>query len=168
MLEIIPCEAVIVACHSQPEVLDDLPNALGLVLRIAPDEAWLVASRTRREGLRKSASRWLESADPRGVTVDQTDGWAIYALRGRGAGEVLGRISVTAVPSQRPAFIQGALSGVPGKVVVTEEALYLIVPSSVGHHLEARLVGTCDDLGVRIGAAEPFAIGPKAMVEAAR
>lgn len=164
MLEIVPSEAVIVACHGQPAALDGLPDALGLVLRIAPDEAWLVAPRTRRAGLLRSAALWLESADPTGLVVDQTDGWAVYLLRGDGVEEVFGRLSVVPVAAQRPAFIQGALSGVPGKAVVTDDALYLMVPSPVGHHLEARIGDTCSDLGVKLGAPAPFSLGVRAAV----
>jgi hypothetical protein len=168
VLEIVPCEAVIVACHARPEALDELPNGLGLILRIARDESWVVAAATRRSGLLTSARLWLESADPEGITIDQTDGWAVYAVRGEGAIEVLGRISVAPVPSQRPAFIQGALSGVPGKVVITVDGLHLFVPSPVGHHLEARLLETCADLRAKLAPSAPLGLGSIAMVEAAR
>ncbi len=168
MLEIVPSEAVIVACHGRPEVLDELPNALGMVLRIARDEAWLVGSRSRRTGLLKSASLWLEAADPTGLAVDQTDGWAIYSLRGPGAVDAIGRVSVTRIPAERPALVQGALSGVPGKIVITAESVYLIVPSSVDHHLEARLLATCADLGARVAAPAPFAAGSRNLVEVPR
>jgi len=168
VLEIFPCDGVIAACHGRPEALDELPDALALVLRTAPDEAWLVASRSRREGLLRSASLWLASADPGGVVVDQTDGWSIYSLPGPDGAEVWGRISVTALPRHRPAFLQGALSGVPGKALVADQALFLFVPASVGHHLEARLLATCVDLGASIGAPSLFTFGPKMMAETVR
>jgi hypothetical protein len=170
VLEFVPCEAVIVACHGQPGALDELPNGLGMVLRIAPDEAWVVGTRSRRGALLRSATLWLAAADPTGVAVDQTDGWALYSGPAPAALAVLPRISVARLPSQRPALVQGALSGVPGKVVLTEEHVYLFVPSPVGHHLEARLRETGADLGVRIGAPAPAPIpsSPQAMVEAVR
>jgi hypothetical protein len=115
----------------------------------------LVGSRSRRSGLLKSASAWLGSADPSGLTVDQTDGWGVYAVRGKDALAAIGRLSVTKMPAERPALVQGALSGVPGKIVLTADAVFLMVPSSVEDHLEARLLATCADLGATM--AEPVA-----------
>jgi len=162
VLEIRPSEAVIAACHAAPAALDELPGAFGLVLRIAPDEAWVLAARARRAGLLRSLEAWLESADRHGLVVDQTDGWALFDLRGPEARELFGRLSVTAAPATLPALVQGALSGVAGKAWFGADGrICLMVPAPVGHHLAARLGAVGPDLALAMLEPEAFRFDPR-------
>jgi hypothetical protein len=156
VLEIRPADAVIVACFGSPEALDGAPDDLGSLLRVAPDEVWVMGPRTRRAQLLAVSSEWLAIVDGAGVAVDQTDGWAIWAVRGPRVDDLFGRLSVSPLPGERPALVQGALSGVPGKVVFADDATYYMVPSPAGHHLRDRMLETGDDLGATVAPAEPF------------
>lgn len=159
MLELALSEVAIVACLATRAALDGLAREFGVVLRIAPDEAWLLAARGERSRLVDSAASWLGGADPGGLVVDQTDGWTVWAVRGSDAIAFFGRLSVAPVPAGRPALVQGALAGVPGKALFTNETLYLMVPAPVGHHLEARIREAGADLEPRFGRPEPFEAG---------
>jgi len=53
-------------------------------------------------------------------------------------------------------FVQGAITGVPGKVLLDGDVAHLMVPAPVGHHLRDRIVEVCDDLGPAIGSPRPF------------
>ncbi|MGE0554442.1 MAG: hypothetical protein AB7R55_13520 [Gemmatimonadales bacterium] len=169
MLEIRPSEAVIAACHAAPAALDELPAALGLVLRIAPDEAWVLARRARRAGLVRALEAWLASADRHGVVVDQTDGWTLFDLRGPEALELFGRLSVTAAPATLPALVQGALSGVAGKAwFAADGGICLMVPAPVGHHLAARLRAVGSDLELAMLEPEAFRLDGRDSLERER
>lgn len=157
MLEVVLSEVAIVACLATRAALDGLSREFGVVLRIAPDEAWLLGARAERSRLMASAASWLGGADSGGLVVDQTDGWTVWAVRGSAAIELFGRLSVAPVPAGRPALVQGALAGVPGKALFANETLYLMVPAPVGHHLEARIRETGVDLDPRFARPEPFA-----------
>lgn len=159
MLEVAVSEVAIVACLATRVALDALPRGIGVVLRIAPDEAWLLGPRNERSRLVASATSWMAGADPGGLVVDQTDGWTVLAVRGSSGVELYGRLSVAPVPGGRPALVQGALAGVPGKALFTNEALHLMVPAPVGHHLEARIREAGADLEPRFGRPEPFVAG---------
>jgi len=166
VLEIRPSEAAIAACHAAPGALDELPDAFGLVLRIAPDEAWVLARRDRRDGLLRSLEAWLSSADPHGLVADQTDGWSLFDVRGQDAGELFRRLSVTAPPETMPALVQGALSGVAGKVWFAGEGdLCLMVPAQVGHHLADRIRAVGRDLEARLLDSGAFRFGSGGRIE---
>lgn len=156
VLEILAAEAVVVACHGASGALDRQSTGLPSVIRIAPDEAWVVGPRARRAAVVAAATAWLAAADPDGVAVDQTDGWAIWAVRGERRDDLFGRLSVSPMPAQRPALVQGALSGVAGKVVFTRHATYYMVPSPAGHHLRDRILEAGDDLRPELVPPQPF------------
>lgn len=156
MLEIRGREVAIVACHGAPDALDRIASPDALQLRIAPDEIWLVAGRSRRQELIDEAARWHASTDGNALAVDQTDGWAVLTVSGDERSDVFGRLSVAPIPTERPALTQGALAGVPGKVLFADGAAHYFVPAPVGHHLEARVRDTSGDLGLRFEPASEY------------
>jgi len=155
VLDVFSTEAALIACHADPAVLDGLTAPPGgLVARIAPDEAWLIGSRASRPALANHANAAMGGSA--GLSVDQTDGWAIWSIRGTPPRVVLGRLMIAEIPASATAFVQGAITGVPGKVLIDGDLAHLMVPASVGHHLRDRIMEVCRDLGPAIGAPRPF------------
>ena len=158
MLDVFSTEAALIACHADQAVLDGLTAPPGgLVARIAPDEAWLIGSRASRTALVRDANAAL-GGSAAGLAVDQTDGWAIWSIRGTPARVVLGRLMIARIPASATAFVQGAITGVPGKVLLDGDVAHLMVPAAVGHHLRDRIVEVCRDLGPAIGSPRPFVL----------
>ena len=53
-------------------------------------------------------------------------------------------------------FLQGAIAGIPAKVLVTATGFQVFVPAPVGHHLHDRLLEACVDLAPTTGPVAPF------------
>ena len=156
MFDVFATEAALIACHADPAVLDGLMAPPGgLVARIAPDEAWLIGSRAHRTTLARDAQAGL-GGSAAGLAIDQTDGWAIWSIRGTPPRVVLGRLMIARIPASATAFVQGAITGVPGKVLLDGDVAHLMVPAPVGHHLRDRIMEVCRDLGPEIGPPRPF------------
>ena len=156
MLDVFATEAALIACHADHAVLDRLTAPPGgLVARIAPDEAWLIGSRASRADLAREASA-LVGGSTAGLAVDQTDGWAIWSIRGAPPRVVLSRLMMAPIPASATAFVQGAITGVPGKVLLDGDVAHLMVPAPVGHHLRDRIVEVCRDLDPAIGSPRPL------------
>jgi sarcosine oxidase gamma subunit len=152
VLELIATDAAIIACHAPGGALDGVGAPAGAVaLRIAPDELWLVGPLEARDGLALAARSALGAAAP--LVVDQSDGWTVWTVRGDRHSTVLDRLMLAPVPARRPVFVQGAITGVPGKVLAVLGAVHLFVPAPVGHHLRDRILAACADL-------EPTQSGP--------
>jgi len=161
VLEVFATEAALIACHADHAVLDGLTAPPGaLVARIAPDEAWLIGSRTSRTALARDANAALggSGGSAAGLAVDQTDGWAIWSIRGASPRVVLGRLMIAQIPASTTAFVQGAITGVPGKVLLDGDVAHLMVPAPVGHHLRDRIVEVCHDLSPAIGSPRPLVL----------
>jgi hypothetical protein len=158
VLDVFATEAALIACHADRAVLDGLTAPRGgLVARIAPDEAWLIGSRASRTALARDAHAAV-GGSAAGLAVDQTDGWAIWSIRGTPPRVVLGRLLIAPIPASATAFVQGAITGVPGKVLLDGDVAHLMVPAPVGHHLRDRIVEVCRDLGPTIGSPRPFVL----------
>jgi hypothetical protein len=149
VLEIIPAEAAIIVCAAVRSVLDAAP-AIGRALRVrvAPDELWLVGPRAERGALLAAAERLVQG---RGLSVDQTDGWSAVTAAGDDRDEIFRRLMVAPIPMARPSLVQGAITGVPGKLICEAHRTHVFVPAGVGHHLMDRLAKVTGNLTVRIG-----------------
>jgi hypothetical protein len=157
VLELIPIDAAIIACHADRAALGRLEDPTGTIgVGIAPDELWWVGPLEAREDLADRAKAALGAGSS--LVVDQSDGWAVFALRGSARQTVLDRLMLAAIPEERPAFVQGAITGVPGKVIALEGVTYLFVPAPVGHHLRDRILSVAADLSPRERGAEPFSL----------
>lgn len=153
MLDLIPAEASVVACLADRETLDGLASRHRSAVRVAPDELWLIGPRAGRTDLLTAARDQLGS---RGLAVDQTDGWAVWTVEGDDRLEIIRRLMFAAVPDHRPAFVQGAITGVGGKVLYESGRLHLFVPAPVGHHVIDRIVTVGADLAPVIQPAAPL------------
>ncbi|MFN0180737.1 MAG: hypothetical protein ACKVZ0_18195 [Gemmatimonadales bacterium] len=156
MLEVTPAEAAIVVCAAARSVLDAAPVIhRGLRVRVAPDELWLVGPRAERGALLAAAESLVRD---RGLSVDQTDGWWAITATGDERDEVFRRLMVAPIPVARPSLVQGAITGVPGKLICEADRTHVFVPAGVGHHLMDRLAKVTGDLTVRIGPPAGLAL----------
>ena len=145
MLELHGTDAAIIACSADAPALDRLGTPAGVFrARVAPDELWWIGAAADRDALVEQAQEALASADA--LVVDQSDGWDVWTIRGDDHAAVLERLMLAPLPPERPAFVQGAITGVPGKVVAVRGAAHLFVPSPVGHHLRDRILSVMADL----------------------
>ncbi|MGH7710541.1 MAG: hypothetical protein ACREOG_04625 [Gemmatimonadaceae bacterium] len=132
--------AAVVACHASRAALDSLPalpNAYAC--RVAPDELWLVAPPELLADTERCAAEHFSRTDPTALVLDQSDGWTTFTLRGSEGLWVFAQLSAIPVPSERPAFVQGAVAGGGAKVLLLDGAVHVLVPSTLRHHLTARL-----------------------------
>ncbi|MBI4501169.1 MAG: hypothetical protein HY700_08410 [Gemmatimonadetes bacterium] len=154
-----PVRAAVVRCFGDPRVLDGLPAAGAATARVARDEAWLVSPSAARDALTQAAKSYLAGADPDGIVVDQTDGWSAWTITGPQAAMVLARLSTIELPSQRPAFVQGAVAEVPAKALAqAADRLHLIVPAQYAHHVSRRITQACADLDVKVLESREIAL----------
>jgi hypothetical protein len=148
VLEVFRADATVVVCHAEPALLDAVaPPPGAFACRIAPDELALVAGRGAAQELETRVRADLSGEEA--TIVDQTDAWAMFAVRGEGAGDAFRRLSAVPPPAAEPAFVQCTIAHVAGKVIATDGTLYLCVPAPVAHHLHSRLLESCGDLGLR-------------------
>jgi hypothetical protein len=157
VLELAQAEALVVSCLAQAEQLDALPPFDGaFACRVAPDELLLVAPASMHLELLGQVAGLLEESDPHALVLDQTPGWSVWSLAGPDVWRAFARLSAIPLPSTRPAFVQGTVAEVPGKAIVLADRLHIFVPSPLGHHLRARVLTACADLGPR--ETEPRAL----------
>lgn len=145
MLELSPTEASVVLCAAAPEAVDAVAG-LADVLRVAPDEAVLVAPPGTAPELVEAATDLVTGLDGDAVVLEATDGWTIWTLQGAEARDAFTYLSALELPED--GFVQGDVAGVPVKVRADGERLRLLVPSMWGAHLRERILSDCVHLGV--------------------
>jgi hypothetical protein len=154
VLEICSSRAAIIVCIGEARVLDALaPGSGAASFRVASDERWLVGPVTIAVELLARTRAQLTPIGLSALAVDVTDGWAVWTISGPGTDEVWARLSENRVPSARPAFVQGAVAGIPCKAIVQDGRIHFFTPAPVGHHLPQRILEACPDLGPRMAAA---------------
>jgi hypothetical protein len=131
VLELVRTHTGVERCVAGPAALDSLPEIPGrYAARVAPDELMLVGSGA--------------PVDLPGVlALDESGAWTVLTLAGDGAEEAFARLS--AVPL-RQGLLQGTIAGVPGKAIVREGRIHLLVVASLGHYVEERVRTACSDL----------------------
>jgi hypothetical protein len=136
------------------DLLASSVDGLAVPGRVAPDELLLVGGRSRAAETVERATAALAKADPAALVVDQSDGWAGWTLAGE-PDEAFARLSELRLPEERPAFLQGAVAGVPAKVILLGASeIHLLAASPVAHHVTTRILSACRDLGVGERAAQ--------------
>ena len=154
MLSIERTHAAVVACFASPQALDTLPGQSGThQCRVASDELLLIAPPALLGETERSTAEHFATAEPTALVLDQSDGWSAFTLRGDEADSVFARLSTVPLPARRPAFVQGAVAGGSAKIIVLEGCMHVFVPSTLRHHLAARLQDVCGGRPV-IPAAE--------------
>lgn len=157
MLRLIPTNVAIIACLARRDALDALAPSIGIRARVAPDEAWLLGRLDQRSALLEAANAGLAG---RGMVVEQTDGWWAVTSRGDERLEVIRRLMLAPIPAvdRGPVLVQGAIAGVPGKVIYDLDRLLVMVPAPAGHHLMDRLAAVTGDLTVQLESPAPLVI----------
>lgn len=144
-----------IGCFGRPAALDQLAHSGGtraeLSMRVAPDELLLLTEPGRTPELEAE----LRGLDDGGVVVDLSSGYATWVLSGDERFEAFSRLSALKLP-EPPAAIQGLVAHVPAKVIVSSDALLLIVSSVLSHHIRERVLVACADLS----PSEGRAVGP--------
>jgi hypothetical protein len=150
VLEVERADAAILLCLAREEALDALrPQGESLRCRVAADELLLVYL----GGSPNVAGAQAALEPGGGLVLDHTDAFAVWTLAGDDAGEAFARLSAIELPSERPAFVQGAVAGVAAKVVVEVGRIHVLVSSALVHHLRERVRAACADLELRSAEA---------------
>ena len=156
MLELTLLEGTIIAGHAASAALETWSPGTGFLVRVARDELWVVGPRTERGQLFRTVEQSLRRAAPDALVVDQTDGWTIWSLTGGDASQALARLTLMPLDRRDGSVHQGAVAGVPAKVVANRSGYRLFIPAAVGHHLRDRVLEACGDLEPSSGNARPF------------
>lgn len=147
MLELALAEATVARCLARADALDSLPGLEDVFRgRVAADELMLIALAPGRQDLVEAAAAHLDGIDPDGTVIDETDGWTIWTVSGDAVDEAFARLSALPLPATQSAFLQGAVAGVPAKVVAEPGRLHIVVVASLGHHVRERILAACADL----------------------
>jgi hypothetical protein len=142
-------QAAIVRCYGESGELDRLASSAGTFAgRVAGDELLLLAPTGEAAGLVARAESNL-SRDS--LVRDHTAAFAIRRVSGPAAPHWFARLSALPLPAEPPAFVQGLVAGVPAKLFMLEDEIYVLVPSPLEHVLDDRTHEDCADLGMRFG-----------------
>jgi sarcosine oxidase gamma subunit len=157
VLELSLLEATIVACYAEAAVLDtwSAPSD-AFAARVAPDELWVIGPRAGRASLTRLVEQSLRQIASDALVVDQTDGWTIWSVEGASASHALARLTIMRLDQRSTALQQGAVAGVPAKVLATTSGYQVLVPAPVGHHLRDRVLEACIDLTPTIKPDKSF------------
>ena len=125
---------------STPQALDAaaFPQD-ALVLRLASDEVFVMAQKSDSSALRAQESDFL-LADPHAI-VEPDAGFAGAWVNMPEAMSFLERACEWELPSQRPAFVQGAVAGLAMKLWFEKDRVLFLVPAPYAADLEGRLNG---------------------------
>lgn len=147
MLELAHAEATVVRLMARAAALDSLPGLEDVFRgRVAADELMLIALAPGRQDLVEAAAAHFDAVDPDALVIGETDGWTIWTISGGAADEAFARLSALPLPATRPAFLQGAVAGVPAKVVAEPGRLHIVLVASLGDHVRERVLSACADL----------------------
>ena len=154
MLRFAPTAAAVIRCFAEPDTLDRFPALpSAAACRVAGNEIMILGRHDSCAELLAQALSYLEPADPEGLVIEQSDGWQAWTLWGNSLASALARLSVIQFPAQRPAFVQGAVTQLPAKVLLLSDRALLLIPSTLAHHVPERIRSACADLG-------PEEVGP--------
>ena len=148
MLEFVSAQIAVIHCFTESNFLDALRASEAMVFRIAPNEAIAISAQSDAPMVLSSLSAELERMDPHALVLDRSDTWAVFTLCGRDRANAFARLCTTPLHDP-PAFLQGAIGGVPAKAVIQKGWIHLMVSSVLGHHLRQRILVGCGDLAPR-------------------
>ena len=102
--------------------------------------AVMAANSSAGSMLTAGALRFLERMPWRDASCEPVtgDGWAALSLTGDGARRAFARLSDVELPES--GYTQGDVAHVPGRVLVEEERIQLLVPAMWGPYLRERLL----------------------------
>lgn len=148
MLELVATRACVIGCHAEAAALDRLDGAL----RIAPDEAMIVASPGSAAPVVAALAARVAVDDAHALVLDATDGWTIWTLRGDPVRAAFSYLSELELPEE--GFTQGEVADIPMKVVVVGDRIHLLAPAMWDAYVRERILTGCEPLEIR-EAEEP-------------
>lgn len=158
MLELASCETTIIHCFAEAPVLDAVQEPAGtIVFRVANRELICLSARAAANRVFAALSAKFTSGDPYALLLDRSDAWAVITLNGDERAKAFSRLCTSPL-SPAPAFLQGAICGVPGKVVNLHDRIYLLVSSVLRDHLRHSILDACRDLGLHETSAGEFSL----------
>jgi len=162
VLSIERAHAAVIACFAGPQALDALPSQAGtLRFPVAPDELLLIAPPSLAADIERRAGEHFAAAEPSALVLDQSDGWCTFTLRGEESDTLFAQLSTVPLPARRQAFLQGAVAGGSAKMIVLERCIHVLVPSSLRHHVAARIQDVCRGRAVAADDEIAFATDPE-------
>jgi hypothetical protein len=136
--------AAVVACFASATALDSLPAMPNAhTCRVAPDELLLIAPPALLAETVQGAAEHCASIEATALVLDQSDGWTSFTLRGDEAISILAQLSALPFPTTRPAWVQGAVAGGAAKILLLDGVVHVLVPSTLRHHVAARINDVC-------------------------
>jgi hypothetical protein len=117
--------------HADVEACDIVMRAPGAG-RVAPDEVMILGP------IADDLRRAVDTVDRDALIRDAAEGWAVVELHVAEAHEIVVRLSALELPDA-PGYVQGEVAGVPSRIFVREDGVTILVPASLGAHLDARL-----------------------------
>jgi hypothetical protein len=139
--------ASVVGCYAAPAAIDALEGIVAAtVCRVAPDEAMVVGAPGEGTALARVANATLTGVDADALSLDATDGWAVWMLSGPRMRRAFSRLSALRLGDER--FVQGKVADVPCRVIASPDRLGLVVPSMSAEHVRSRILRDCADIGM--------------------
>jgi sarcosine oxidase gamma subunit len=133
----------IVTVHAEPSQLDALSLADAIVHRVAPDEAMVTGVAGGADVLVGTVTKAVED-DPGAVVLDDSDGWAAWAIAGPDARRAFSRVSPLELPAA--GSIQGDVLRLPARVAASANEVVVFVPAAYGAWVERKLRERCPEL----------------------
>lgn len=146
MLEVHPVEPVVVVCHADADRCDEIARAYPGAVRFAPDEVLVIGTASPDPAL-DLVARVSRDAGDEALVLDASDGWAGVRLAGPSAREAFEHLSRLELPEG--GVVLGDVVRAPAVVTTVGPDVSILVPSSFGEHLRARVLERCRHLGVR-------------------
>jgi sarcosine oxidase gamma subunit len=142
VVEYCPLRMAVILCCAEPAALDALTHSAAHACRVAPDELMLIDAPAQAQPLYTTARSGLHHVDPAALVLDVSAGWAAWQLSGDAAPAAFARVS--AIP-MTDGFAQGAVAGVPARVLVSGSVI-ILTASTLRHHVGRRVRESCADL----------------------
>jgi sarcosine oxidase gamma subunit len=132
----------VVVCCGEPAALDNVAHGALHACRVAPDELMLLDRPAAH--LYGRALSALQVFDSSALVLDVSAGWSAWQLSGDAAHDAFARLS--AIPLAN-GFSQGAVAGVPARVLVAGSTdVIILTASTLRNHIGRRVRESCADL----------------------
>jgi hypothetical protein len=126
------------------------------VWRLAADEGIMLCG----PGEEDARARELSERHGESLVVADRDSFSAWSVIASDVEDALSRLCAIPPPRERPVLIQGLVADLPAKVLLGRGRAAVLVPSTAGHHLQARAASAWDALAVKLGE-EPVIFDPR-------
>ncbi len=138
MAELRVVSPIVIAVIASADAIDALGDLGGATTcRVAPREALVIASS-------ELSTTDVMVDEPGAIVEDVTDGWAGFELAGNDVHEAFARVSELELPED--GFVQGDVSRIGAKIVVTPGRITILVPAMLAAFVEERIRTDCAEV----------------------